>query len=122
MSNEVLELKNPEYTDKTVVHNISTIEEYSEMKKVPGVKVVLFSAAWLQPGKRQAEILENIFEDSNRFSMFYIDIEEGKDICIKENFTSFPLTLILKNDMILDIFSGVVSSSEIEDKINIALG
>ena len=122
MSAETIVLKNPEYTDKTIVHEISTIEEFEEMKKVPGVKVVLFSAPWLQPGKRQAEKLENIFEDSDRFSMFFVDIEKGKDICIRENYISFPLTLIMKNDLVLNVISGVSKTPELEDKINIALG
>lgn len=122
MSNEVLELRNPRYQDKNVIHELSTVEEYSEMKKLSGVKVVLFSAVWLQPGQRQAKLLEDIFEKSEDFSIFFIDIEKGRDICIKENYMSFPFTLIFKNDIVLDSFLGTIYSSELEAKINSALG
>jgi len=114
-----LKLENQNFLDRSVFHEIGNNNSMEEFISLPGIKVVLISASFLQPGRRQYEIVSDIITDiDGKASFAYVDLDLVPDIPIFFNLNSFPSTLLIGNEgTVLEVIQGVCSPNELIDKI-----
>lgn len=98
-------------------HKISSIEEFNEIKK-NGISVFYFSADWIQSSRiMEKEIISLEEKASDKYKVILIDIEEGKDIAIKNGFSSYPVTQIYKDNTLMFNTIGFEKEENLSSKL-----
>jgi len=101
-------------------HELYSREELAKFKRMPGFKVILFTAPWLEAGILQKNMLLDLFEQRKEncsFASTNLDIGDIQEYLIDNGFASFPLTLIFKDSELVGSSNGATSIHEIENKI-----
>ena len=98
------------------IHEIESVEEFMKITEQEGNKIVAFLAKCITPSRKYEEILKNFLEGDNSIQIYVIYAENAKELCIRENVKSFPLTRFYKNNSYTTVL-GVLNEREIESHI-----
>ena len=99
----------------------STFEE--EVLKADKLVVVDFWATWCGPCKMIAPILEDIAaEYSDTLKVAKVDVDSNNAISAKFGIMSIPSLIFFKNGEEIDRVIGAIPKSQIEARVNKALG
>lgn len=102
---------------------INTKKELTEIiNSTDNIILVKFGAEWCNPCNTLNDYIykiENTYKDNVIF--LSVDVDKNEEIIEEYNIKAIPKTLLFKNSIIIDRFNGLVSSTELINRINIAL-
>jgi thioredoxin 1 len=99
-----------------MVKEISSLAEYNEETKGPGLVVVDFHATWCGPCKKIAPTLEQFAATYPNVKFIKVDIDENEDIREPRDIQSIPTFHFLVNGEKVDELKGA-DADAIESKI-----
>ena len=89
----------------------------SEVLKLDKVILVDFYATWCMPCQMLAPILEEIASETQNFDIAKINIDENQELAIENEIEVVPTMLIYKNGQVVERVEGLLSKSQILNKI-----
>ena len=89
----------------------------SEVLKLDKVILVDFYATWCGPCQMLGPILEEIAGEKQDFDIAKINIDENQELAIENEIEVVPTMLIYKNGQVVERVEGLLSKSQILNKI-----
>ena len=91
-----------------------------EEKIIKGEKLVLdFYGSWCGPCRMLKPTFEKVAkENTSEVQMYFVDVDENRDIAIKYGIRSVPAIKTFKGGEIVDTTLGVISEERIKELVN----
>ena len=89
----------------------------SEVLKLDKVILVDFYATWCGPCQMLGPILEEIAVEKQDFDIAKINIDENQELAIENEIEVVPTMLIYKNGQVVERVEGLLSKSQILNKM-----
>lgn len=89
----------------------------SEVLKLDKVILVDFYATWCGPCQMLGPILEEIAGEKQDFDIAKINIDENQELAIENEIEVVPTMLIYKNGQVVERVEGLLSKSQILNKM-----
>ena len=95
------------------------IREEFEKEVLNAKKAILvdFYATWCMPCQMLAPILEEIASETQNFDIAKINIDENQELAIENEIEVVPTMLIYKNGQVVERVEGLLSKSQILNKM-----
>jgi thioredoxin 1 len=81
------------------------------------IKVLYFSASWCSPCKSFKPVVQSVLTDHPQINFNLIDIEEEPDLSQEHKIRSVPTIVVLKDNVVIDKFSGSMSKDKFKEKV-----
>ena len=99
-----------------MVQEITTMNQYNELKESSNVLVIDFWAPWCGPCKMYKPVFEKVAEegiDGVTFATLDIDLEELENIVDGFGISGVPFTAIIKDGELINERSGVMMKGDL---------
>ena len=103
------------------MNTIKSKEEFEKLSKENPEKLVMlkFSASWCGPCRQLAKVMESVEADYNNVIMAEIDVDDAiDDIFESYEVTNIPVTVFMRDGLLIDRVTGGMTTVQLRDKIN----
>lgn len=101
-----------------MARELSSAEFQNEVLNSKDIVLIDFYAAWCEPCKMLAPILEELStEMEGKVKVFKVDVDKSGDIAQKHNITGVPTIMIFKNGTAVDQMVGFQPKKVLKSKL-----